>query len=90
LILKSIGSLYLVRAIHHPIIDRKAIGERNAGAEAHVIKGQEVEPIGARVVNLILCVVSFDSQGTRPLPKVQVDVFSNWNYVRSVRLKTLR
>src|SRR5215831_3970749 len=62
LILEAISGFDLVRAIHQPVVNVESIVQRDASSHAHVIEGQKVKPVGARVVDLIFCVVPLNTE----------------------------
>src|SRR5262249_7336292 len=89
MILKTVEIFPLLRAIGDPIIDREAVVHRVVYTEAHVIKGEKVEPIRTRIVHLIFGVVALDPEGTGPLSEVHFQALSHRDYVRAISLKKL-
>src|SRR5262249_52240078 len=79
--------LDLVRAIHNPVVHGESIVQRNPNTCTHVIERQKIEPVRTRVVDLVLRVISLDSERTPPLSKVHVDSFADGENIRAVGLE---
>ena len=87
LILVVVERLGLLGAVGDPVVGGNRIVESVTDPRAHVIERQIVEPIGPRVVRLILGVVALETDRTRPLPEVDGQTRTEREHVGAIGLK---
>src|SRR5208337_58096 len=56
---------------------------------AHVVERQEVEPVGARIIDLELGVVAFDAERAGPFSEVDRETAAQRNHIRSIGLEDI-
>src|ERR1700722_490727 len=88
-IFETVGGLDLIGAVYYPIVQRKTIADGSAHAHTHVVKGQKIKPVRARIIYLVLGVVALDTERTSPFAEIDGYAFTGGNYVGAIGLENV-
>src|SRR6185437_2849727 len=88
-ILKRVKRLGLLRSIRKPVVEGNFIVNWIIGSDSHVIEGQIIEEERPSIVQLVLRIVRFISERTRPFAEVNRQSLANRRNIATVCLEDI-